>query len=128
MSAWKLLRFPSPCGEEGVKLQRVQKLPNRTGEKFPSPCGEEGVKQENIMLVSNDVLSKFPSPCGEEGVKLVCLGFVWCYLYVGVSVPLRGRGCETLPLETYALSSFPNEDRRMSFSLVKKLHFMVNKR
>ena len=42
------MAFPSPCGEEVVKLISSQTQKKRL--KFPSPCGEEVVKLDNQIL------------------------------------------------------------------------------
>ena len=62
--------------------------------KFPSPYGEEVLKDGHHPTWIHWKLIKFPSPYGEEVLKagasqLVLLSRI-------VSVPLRGRGFESL--------------------------------
>jgi len=61
-----LVAFPSPCGEEVMKYEKLKQL-NVEWLTFPSPCGEEVMKFETIADKESD--EGFPSPCGEEVMK-----------------------------------------------------------
>ena len=65
-----LILFPSPCGEEVMKLENLSYLAD-CNFKFPSPCGEEVMKYAPRFSTVATIQSGgvFPSPCGEEVMK-----------------------------------------------------------
>ena len=97
MSQTGSVKFPSPCGVMGVKLQSIRDTRITDAKGFPSPCGVMGVKLQFCLAGCVLMLGGFPSPCGVMGVKHVGDQVVFTFTspYFGVSVPLRGNGCET---------------------------------
>ena len=113
--------FPSPYGEEVLKVLKNVYSPGIWQNKFPSPYGEEVLKAEIAIAIIESYSAMFPSPYGEEVLKEVVLAQQaalanlefpspygeevlkdcwWRSGHLsrhGVSVPLRGRGFESEP-------------------------------
>ena len=86
-----------PLRGNGYETQGTSHFVNNGFKAFPSPCGEMGMKQDKLQLAGefSDWFNGFPSPCGEMGMKLTSGWEEVAGNKETVSVPLRGNGHET---------------------------------
>ena len=88
-------KFQSPCGERVVKVSRWPPCYRQRGSMFQSPCGERVVKAAIRTSTPITITSKVSIPLRGKGCEsLVC--FHVGHRILIVSIPLRGKGCESL--------------------------------